>query len=157
VDLPLESIVRLSKHPNIVGIKESGGDLVKIGRMLQECAPGFQVLAGSAGIMLAALVLGASGVIGALANIAAPALAELMRRFETGDILGAREIQLRLLEVNSAVTSRFGVAGLKAAMDILGYYGGPVRAPLLEIDPASREQLRAVLQAAGLSPIRGQT
>lgn len=154
VDLPLESVVRLSGHPNIVGIKESGGDMVKIGRMVHECLPGFKVLVGSGGFLLAGLTLGAMGAIGALANIAAPAMAELMRRFSAGDLAGAREIQLRLLEANSAVTSHFGVAGLKAAMDMLGYYGGPVRAPLREIDTSSREDLRAIIQSAGLSPLR---
>jgi 4-hydroxy-2-oxoglutarate aldolase len=154
VDLPLESVVRLSGHPNIVGIKESGGDLVKIGRLVHECLPGFKVLAGSAGFLLAALVLGANGVIGALANIAGAEMADLVRRFVEGDIVGARRIQLRLLAVNSAVTSGFGVAGLKAAMDILGYYGGPVRAPLQDLDAAARMQLAGTLQAAELSARR---
>ncbi len=154
VDLPLESVVRLSGHPNIVGIKESGGDLVKIGRLVHECLPGFKVLAGSAGFLLAALALGAVGVIGALANIAGGEMADMMRRFAEGDIVGARRIQFRLLAVNGAVTSRLGIPGLKAAMDILGYYGGPVRGPLRDLDAPARRDLRDVLQAAELSALR---
>jgi 4-hydroxy-2-oxoglutarate aldolase len=59
-------------------------------------------------------------------------------------------MQIDLVELNTAVTARYGVAGLKAAMDLLGYYGGPVRGPLLDLDQASRKDLRAIIVRAGL-------
>lgn len=150
VELPAEVVAELSAQPRIVGIKDSGGNLIKLGRMVAECDPGFHVLAGSGGFMLAALSVGAVGVIGALANIAAQPMAEIMERFHAGDISSAQAIQRRLLAVNSAVTVQFGVPGLKAAMDLLGYHGGPVRAPLLDLGDPAREKVAGLLRAARL-------
>jgi 4-hydroxy-2-oxoglutarate aldolase len=150
VELLGEAVAELSADPMIVGIKESGGNLIKIARMVADCEPGFQVLSGSGGFMLAALSVGAVGVIGALANIAAAPMAEMLERFTAGDLSGARAIQQRLLAVNSAVTTRFGVAGLKAAMDLMGWYGGPVRGPLVDLGESERVELRGILRAANL-------
>ncbi len=151
IDLPLDSVMKLSDHPNIIGIKDSGGDVARIGSMVHETPETFQVLAGSAGFLLGALAVGAVGGVVALANIAALRLAELIDCFHSGRIQKARAIQLPLIDVNAAVTSRFGVAGLKAAMDMLGYYGGPVRAPLRPLDREETEALRVSLSRAGIT------
>ena len=150
VDLPLTAVVELSAHNNIVGIKESLPDVAKIGRMVHLCAPGFAVLAGSAGFLLGALAVGAVGGVLALANLAARPLVRLTEAFGRGDLEAARAIQLGLVEVNSLVTERYGVAGLKAALEWIGYYGGPVRHPLLGVSPAEKEQIREALVGAGL-------
>ena len=150
VDLPARSAIALSEHPNIIGIKESGGDVAKIGLMVHETPDDFQVLAGSAGFFLGALAVGAVGCIAALANIAAGRLAHLLEAFLRGDLSGARALQLPLIEANAAVTARFGVPGLKAAMDLLGYYGGPVRSPLLPLPDEGQQEVRRVLAKAGL-------
>ena len=55
-----------------------------------------------------------------------------------------------MLPVNAAVTSRFGIPGLKVALDMLGYYGGPVRSPLMDLDQDGRQALRGILSEAGL-------
>lgn len=152
VDLPAEVVAQLSRHANIIGLKDSGGDITKFGRMASECRPGFQLLAGSAGFLLAALTLGAVGGIMALANIAAGSLRELVDRFHAGDLAGARALQLRLIQANTAVTARFGVAGLKAALDMQGLVGGSVRPPLLALLPSERQELESTLEQAGLLP-----
>jgi 4-hydroxy-2-oxoglutarate aldolase len=151
VDLAAEVAIELSRHPNIIGIKDSGGDVVKLGRMAAESAAGFQVLAGSAGFFLAALAAGAVGAVAALANIASVELADLLSRFSSGDVAGARKVQARLLDANAAVTSRFGVPGLKCAMDLTGRYGGPPRRPLLPLGDPERDQVRASIERAGIS------
>jgi 4-hydroxy-2-oxoglutarate aldolase len=150
VDIPVDAVEELSKHPNIVGIKDSGGDVTKIGEMVYKTPDDFQVLAGSGGFMLGALAVGAVGAIAGLANIAATALAELVACFAGGDLNGAQAIQHPLIEVNRAVTAQYGVAGLKAAMDMLGYYGGPVRAPLLPLSMEAKASLRKTLERGGL-------
>jgi 4-hydroxy-2-oxoglutarate aldolase len=150
VDMPAQVAINLAAHPNLIGMKESGGDVAKIGFMVQETPSDFQILAGSAGFLLGALAVGAVGGVAALANIAAAPLARMMDAFRRGDHAGARAIQLRLVEANTAVTSRFGVPGLKAAMDMLGYYGGPVRSPLLPLSEEETTTLRKVLVKAGL-------
>ncbi|HET7012199.1 MAG TPA: dihydrodipicolinate synthase family protein [Anaerolineales bacterium] len=150
VDLPVEAAVELSQHANIAGMKESGGDVTKIGRILSGCAPGFQVLAGSGGFFLGALSVGASGCIAALANIAAAPLAALVERFHSGDRDGARQLQQSLIEANAAVTSLYGVPGLKSALDLLGFYGGPVRSPLQPLPEGDRARLAEILRRAGI-------
>ena len=150
VDLPAEVAIELSRHPNIAGIKDSGGDVVKLARMAAEAAEGFQVLAGSAGFFLPALAVGAVGVVAALANLAAAELNDLLLRFRSGDAEEARQIQARLVEANAAVTSRFGVPGLKCAMDLTGRYGGPPRLPLLRLGEAEVGQVRESLERSGI-------
>jgi 4-hydroxy-2-oxoglutarate aldolase len=150
VDLPVPAVVELSAHANIVGIKESLPDVAKIGMMVHRCPPGFAVLAGSASILLGGLAAGAVGGVLALANLAAGPLVRLTEAFRRGDLEGAKVIQLGLLEVNALVTERYGVAGLKAALEWIGYYGGPVRHPLLSVSPTEKEQIREALVEAGL-------
>lgn len=150
VDMSAELIIKLSEHPNIVGVKESGGNLPKIGEIIRYARPGFQVLAGSAGFLYPAYCLGAIGGVLALANIAPKLCCDLELLFKQGRHDEARELQLRLIVPNNAVTGRFGVPGLKAAMDLIGYYGGPPRSPLLPVTTAQRETIRSILQEAGI-------
>jgi 4-hydroxy-2-oxoglutarate aldolase len=150
VELEIEAVVRLSTHPNVIGIKESGGNVAKIGAMVHKTAEDFQVLAGSAGFLLAALEVGAVGVIAALANIAGNELAEILTQFSAGEHDAARAIQLRLIEANTAVTTGYGIPGLKAAMDMVGTYGGPVRSPFMSLGKAQKKALRRILVEARL-------
>lgn len=150
VDLPIEAVVRLADHPNVLGIKDSGGNVAKIGLMVYETPEKFQVLAGSAGFMLGALAVGAVGVIAALANIAGVKLVELLADFRAGNLAEASALQQSLIEVNTAITARFGVPGLKVAMDLLGFYGGSVRSPLLPITDDEKVSLKQIIENAGL-------
>jgi 4-hydroxy-2-oxoglutarate aldolase len=88
--------------------------------------------------------------VSALANIAAHELATIVDRFRTGDRDGARALQHRMIAINSAVTRQFGVAGLKAAQEMLGWYGGPPRAPLLAVSDEERATIRRLLGESGL-------
>jgi 4-hydroxy-2-oxoglutarate aldolase len=155
VDLPTSVIAELSRHPNIVGIKDSGGNAPKVGEMIAQSEPGFGVLAGSASFLYPALCLGATGGILALANVAPAACKELHTLFEAGDHEAARELQLRLLAPNAAVTSRFGIAGLKTAMEAVGLAGGAPRLPLLPLNERDQETVRCILSDAGIGPIGG--
>ena len=150
VDLPAEVVIRLASHPNIIGLKDSGGNVTKIGYMVYETPDAFQVLAGSAGFLLGAMSVGAVGGVMALANIAATPLAELVGHIQQGNLAEARRVQGPLIEPNTAITARFGVPGLKSAMDMVGLYGGPVRAPLLPLGEADQQTLSEILVKAGL-------
>lgn len=150
IDLTVELVLRLAQHPNIVGMKDSGGNPVKIGAVIGGAPEGFQVLAGSASFLYPAMVLGAVGGICALANVAPRECCQLADLVRTGDHQAARKLQLRLIPPNAAVTSRFGVPGLKQALDWTGYYGGPVRLPLGPLTDKERMELRKVLIEAEL-------
>src|SRR5690606_30536151 len=102
----------------------------KVGEMVARTPEDFGVLAGSANFLYPALCLGATGGILALANVAPDACQTVLQAFRAGDHERAREMQFRLLAPNAAVTSRFGIAGLKVAMDMIGLYGGDPRPPL---------------------------
>lgn len=150
IDLTAETIIELARHPNVIGIKDSSGNLVKIGQVAGAAGDSFQVLAGSGGFFLPALVMGAVGGVMALAGVASDLLDEMVASFEKGDLKKAREIQVRLIPVNTAVTTRFGIPGLKAALDLLGLYGGPVRAPLVPLDVPQKQELERILREAGV-------
>jgi 4-hydroxy-2-oxoglutarate aldolase len=152
VDLAAAPIIKLAQHPNIIGLKDSSGDLQKMALVVRETGPSFQVLAGSTGYILPALAIGAIGCIGALANLAARPLDRLIGCVRTGALEEARAIQLQLVEANLAVTARFGVPGLKAALELIGRPAGVVRAPLLPLEPEEKAALRAVLIRAELLP-----
>jgi 4-hydroxy-2-oxoglutarate aldolase len=150
VDIPAASVIRLSRHPRIIGVKESGGDITKIGAMIHGARPGFQVLAGSGSYLLPTLLFGGVGAIAALANVAPRQLHRVMTLFAAGELEAARALQLSLIEPNTAVTSRFGVPGLKAALDLLGHHGGRPRPPLLPLSDDEATQLREILTRASL-------
>jgi 4-hydroxy-2-oxoglutarate aldolase len=150
IDLEVETISSLARHPNIIGIKDSSGDVTKLASIRQLSGPGFQILAGSGGFLLPALSVGAIGGIMALANIAPNACIAIRRYHLEGRQVEARELQLRMVPVNTAVTSRWGVPALKAAMEMIGMYGGPVRLPLLPISEDIRRQLNSLLVNSGL-------
>jgi 4-hydroxy-2-oxoglutarate aldolase len=108
------------------------------------------VLAGSGGFLLPALVVGAVGGVMALAAVAPHLLDEIVQSFEKGDLKKAKKIQLRLIPANTAVTSQYGIAGLKDALDLIGMYGGPVRPPLLPLEDGQKSDLKGILEKANL-------
>jgi 4-hydroxy-2-oxoglutarate aldolase len=145
VDMSADLIASLAQHPNIIGVKDSGGNVAKLADVMRQTGPEFQTLAGSAGFFLAGLTLGAVGGVMALANIAPRQCINMYQLFQAGELREAAKLQRRMVPVNAAVTAGFGIAGLKAAMDLLGYYGGPVRSPLLGLDEGAQGVLKAVL------------
>jgi len=112
--------------------------------------PEFQVLAGSASFLLPSLSVGAVGGVLALANIAPAQCLAIHQHSLNGEWEQAREIQMRMIPVNAAVTRGWGVPALKAAMDMLGLYGGPVRQPLLPLSEDMKRELRAILVEGGI-------
>ncbi len=150
IDVSAATVMEISRHPNVIGMKESGANIVKLADIVRQVSPDFQVIAGSANFMLPALSIGAAGGILALANIAPHQSISMMRLFLDGKLDEARELQLRMVPVNSAVTGRWGIAALKAAMDMLGLYGGPVRRPLLPVSEGVKKELRGILEIAGI-------
>lgn len=155
LDIEAAAVARAAEHPRVIGMKESGGNVVKMGDVVRLAPPGFQLLAGSAGFFLAGLAVGAVGGIMALANIAPQQVLNLYCLFHEGRLGEAAALQRRMIPANTAVTARFGVAGVKAALDMLGYYGGPVRAPLWDLREDERQTLRTILEEAGLLAAHG--
>lgn len=150
VDLDAQTVARLAEHPNIIGMKDTSGNLAKMADTIRLAPPEFQVLAGSAGFFLPGLSVGAVGGILALANISPVKCLGLFHLFQAGRLEEAAAIQRWMIPVNAAVTARYGIAGLKAAMEMLGFYGGPIRSPLTDLNADERVALRELLTESGL-------
>lgn len=151
VALAPETVARLSEHANIAGIKDSSGDVVnhvEMIRLVGERASEFAILTGHAGVFYVSLCAGATGGILA-AGCALPRLCvEIYEAVRAGRHERARELQQRLAPAARAVTVRFGIGGLKHALDLLGYVGGSVRAPLAAPDEESRREIARLIQDA---------
>ncbi|KAM4636879.1 4-hydroxy-2-oxoglutarate aldolase, mitochondrial [Discoglossus pictus] len=143
LDLPVDAVITLSKHPNIIGLKDSGGDVTRIGLIIHKTRhQGFKVLSGSAGFLLAGYSVGAVGGVCALANVLGAQVCELERLCLNSQWQEAKQLQYRLIEPNTAVTRKFGIPGLKHAMDWFGFYGGPCRSPLLPLTEQELKELK---------------
>jgi 4-hydroxy-2-oxoglutarate aldolase len=152
ISISAKLAVELARHPNIIGIKDSGGNIVQIADMIRNAPENFAVFAGSASFLYASLALGATGGTLALANIFPNECARLQTLFETGKLKEARDLQMKLIDSNNAVTARWGIPGLKAAMEMIGLYGGDPRPPLVPVKEADRDELRKVLTQTGFFP-----
>lgn len=144
-------VARLAAHPNVVGIKDSSGNVPQLAEIIRNSPADFLVFPGSAQVVLPALALGAAGAILQVSCFVPELCVRLLREFDAGDLAAARRTNNLLLAVHEAI-GRYGVPASKAAMDLRGYYGGPPRLPLL---PPSSEQVagyRAALEAAGQLP-----
>ena len=135
----------MAQHPNVAGMKESSGDLVLMSRILATVPPTFTLACGSASVLYPALCLGAQAGILAVACCAPDAAAAVYTAFAKGDHERARQLQLALTALATAVTATYGVPGLKLAMDVAGFKGGVPRRPLLPAPASAREELRRLL------------
>jgi len=150
INMAADFVSRLSEHPNIVGLKDSSGNVIQLQEILNGVAEDFSVLVGTAGVLFSGLTIGCVGAISALANVAPEACVKIFDRVKAGDLDGARELQLKMIPANQAVTAIYGVPGLKTAMDMRGYFGGDPRLPLLPSSEQERSEIEAILKKAGL-------
>jgi 4-hydroxy-2-oxoglutarate aldolase len=141
VDIAPEAVAALSEHPNIIAIKESSGNLEKVMQMIREVKPGFQVLVGSAPTLWPSLTVGAVGAVLAFANAAPYATITIWEAFRTRETEAAQDWQNRIARAAHLVTTKYGVPGLKYAMDLNGYYGGPPPLPLTAICPEAKREI----------------
>ncbi len=141
LDISPEAVVELSQHPNMIAIKESSGNLEKVMQMIREVKPGFQVLVGSAPTLWPSFAVGAAGAVLAFANAAPYATVTIWEAHRTRDTEAARDWQNRISRAAQLVTTKFGIPGLKYAMDLNGYYGGPPRLPLTPVPPQVQREI----------------
>ncbi len=143
LDIPVDVVNQLSEHPNIIAIKESSGNIEKVMQMIRETKAGFQVLVGSAPTLAPSLAVGAVGAVLAYANAAPYSTIAIYEAHRQREFPAAMDWQARIAKAAVLVTAKYGVPGLKHAMDLNGYYGGPVRLPLTSIGPAAKAEIEA--------------
>lgn len=143
-------LAELGDHPNIVGIKDSTGDLKNLAAFLDAVPEGFRVLVGSGSRLYAGLELGAAGGIVAVGCLAPGLAVEVYEKFRAGDMGAAGSAQGPLGALDGAIVKEHGVPGIKFALDLLGYVGGRPRPPLRPPSDPAKSAIRAALESAGL-------
>jgi 4-hydroxy-2-oxoglutarate aldolase len=143
LDIPADTVAQLSEHPNIIAIKESSGNIEKVMQMIREVKPGFQVLVGSAPTLAPSFAVGAVGAVLAYANAAPYSTIAIWEAHRQREFDAAMDWQRRIAKASVLVTTKYGIPGLKYAMDLNGYYGGPVRLPLSAVGPEAKAEIEA--------------
>jgi len=143
-------VIELSEHPNIVGIKDSSGNLPFLGEVFPDLPPDFSYLLGAGSVFLFGLSLGASGGILRLADLIPEQCVTLYNDFLDGEWERASKLQRNIIPLNNAIIQKHGIAGAKYAMDLLGFYGGFPRNPILPLDADAKNAIETVLKRLNL-------
>jgi 4-hydroxy-2-oxoglutarate aldolase len=146
------TIAALGAHQNIIGVKDSSGNMGAIAETLRLAPEGFSVIVGNGGIVYPSLTMGATGAILGVACAAPRACAELYEAATAGDHARARDLQNRIAPLSQIVTAGLSVPGLKAAMEMIGLAGTFPRAPLSPVSGSDRDKIAAVIRGTGLFP-----
>jgi len=145
INMEPELVARLSEHPNIIGIKDSSGNIGQLSEIVYLCQKEFAVFTGSAPVLFPALCVGAVGGILAAANIVPQGFCQIQLLYAAGKLDEARELQNLLTPLAKAVTVKYGIGGLKVAMDLVGYFGGEPRPPLQRPDNEGEKELKQLV------------
>jgi 4-hydroxy-2-oxoglutarate aldolase len=143
VEAPL--IARVAHHPNIIGMKDSSGDVEGVRKIIAAAPKSFQTLVGSASTLFESLELGACGAILALANAFPELCVEIYEASRAGDSARARSLAQKLIPPAKMLGPQYGIPGLKYTLDRLGYFGGPARPPLLPVSDSAQLEIDVML------------
>lgn len=145
VNMEPELVAKLSEHPNILGIKDSTGNIGQLSEIVHLSRKGFAVFVGSAPVFFPALCVGAVGGVLAVANASPNECVKIYDLFKSGKFDEARKLQYRLTPFAKGVTTKYGIGGLKIGMDLTGYFGGDPRSPLKKHGQDVKEELKQLL------------
>ena len=154
IALEAPEVAALAEHSNIMGIKESSGNVQRVAEMISATPPGFQILAGSAATIYPSVVLGTRGCVLALASALPEKCVALFELVRQGHHEKARELQAVLARASKLIVSELGIAGVKFVMDQRGYRGGIPRLPLLPLDHEQKKRLSEFMAAFEPAAVR---
>ena len=150
VNMLPETLARLAKIPNIVGVKEASGSLKQMSDVIQLCGPAFAVLSGDDIFTLALLAIGGKGVISVISNVAPADMAAMVDAFAAGDLQKARALHYRMSPLIDALFIETNPIPVKAALSLMGKIDYELRLPLCRMLPKNEESLKKAMQAYGL-------
>ncbi len=150
VTLEAGLMAELSRHPNIAGIKDSSGDIKRFAEFTEACEKGCRLFVGNGALLYTALELGAVGGILALGLLAPEQYGKLFDHFRAGRLQEAGTLQQRLAPAHKQIVAAYGARGVKAALDLMGWHGGPPRPPLRPLNEKERATVARVMQEARL-------
>jgi 4-hydroxy-tetrahydrodipicolinate synthase len=148
--IDVDTVARLAEIPNILGVKDSSGDLQNTIEYLRVVPDRFAVMMGRDTLIFSALQFGARGAVPATGNIAPKLLVEIYEAFRRGDMAASQAAQRKLNPIRLSLTLGTAPGGVKAALDLLGRSIGPSRSPVAPLSPDKLQKMRAALQQAGL-------
>lgn len=154
VALESPEVAVLAQHSNVIGIKESSGNVQRVAEMIAATPPAFQVLVGSAATVYPSLAVGARGAILALACALPEKCVALFELFRKGHHEKTRELQSVLVRASKLIVSEMGIAGVKYVMDQRGYRGGLPRLPLLPLHHEQKKRLTEFLMTLEPAAVR---
>jgi 4-hydroxy-2-oxoglutarate aldolase len=143
-------MAEIVRHPNVVGLKDSSGDIKRFAEYSNNCDKRCRLFIGNGALLYTALELGAAGAIIGIGQFAPRMCAQIFEAFRAGDRTRAGQVQERLVPVHKEIVGAHGPIGTKAALDIVGYVGGQPRAPLKPLTEKEHRRLAQVMQDAGL-------
>lgn len=150
VNIGADAVAKLMEHPNIIGMKDSSGNVPQLATFRRVTSDDFNVMVGTAGAWYPALALGIKAGVHALANCCPNECVRIQELFEEGNWKASRDLYQKVFPVNAAVTGAYGIAGLKYGCDLMGYRGGSVRSPLQPLTEEKEASLRKIFEEAGL-------
>lgn len=151
--IDVDTVARLAEIPNVLGVKDSSGDLQNTQEYVRVVPERFSVMMGRDTLIFPALMMGARGAVPATGNVAPKLLVEIYETFGRGDVEASKAAQLRLNPLRMALTLCTAPGAVKAALDMLGMPIGPCRSPVSGLSPEKKGKMRAALEAAGLKPV----
>jgi 4-hydroxy-2-oxoglutarate aldolase len=149
--LPQPVVAQLAKHGNIIGIKDSSGNREIMAGFAEAISPSFSLISGSGAVLQYALGLGATGGILGVSLFASSLALEVFSAMKRGDAAAASHAQEKLSPLHMRIVSELGVGGVKAALDVIGLRGGPLRSPLQALGAAERAENAGLIRAAELA------
>ena len=150
VNIAPATAAELAKHPNIVGIKEASGDIAQVAEVCRLVPDDFAVYSGNDDMVVPLLSLGGVGYISVIANIMPKESVEMSRSFLDGNIERARELQLSMKPLIDSMFADVNPIPVKKALELMGFYGGNVRLPLTQLEPAHTERLKKAMIDTGI-------
>jgi 4-hydroxy-2-oxoglutarate aldolase len=147
VAIEVEVAARLAEHPNVAGMKDSSSNVDRIGAILAAVPESFELMTGASTTILPSMAVGATGAILALADFLPELCVALYDAIVAGDALKSLELQRRLILPTQRMVAAMGIAGVKYAMDLRGFYGGPVRGPLLALNEGHKKEVETLMAA----------
>ena len=145
-----ETLAALAEHPNIAGMKEASGNLAQVSEMARLCGDKCDLYSGEDGLVVPLLSVGGKGVISVVSNFAPRIMHDMVEKFLSGDIAGARELQFKVNPLAAALFCEVNPIPAKTALRLIGIDAGPLRLPLTEMSDANLARLKREMQAFGL-------
>jgi 4-hydroxy-2-oxoglutarate aldolase len=141
IDMTPDTVAALALHPNIIGMKDSSGNLEGTKQFLAAVPKEFQVMTGSGNALAGSLAAGCRGAVLAIANAIPYCCISIWEAHLKREPEAAEDWQQRIRPAATLIASTYGIPGLKHAMDLMGYFGGPPRLPLVPVGPAAQAEI----------------